>query len=817
MNSKSNQKSNRNSNQKRSIRFEKLAAIAFGCVAFAGAAANASFAQAAQVEQVEQVASAVTSISQSDEAAQASVPRLVQFNGTLKDSAARPVSGVASVTFAIYAEQDGGAALWSETQNVLADANGHYSVLLGAATAHGVPSELFGTGQSRWLGVTIARQQEIPRVLLASVPYALKAADADTLGGLPASAYVTTQSLAASNAKTAPSSATFTGGNTTIVATPLASSTPAASLAPSGIPQATPTGSGTTDFIPIWTSSSALGNSTIFESAGQVGIGTTTPAQTLDVHGNSIFRGSFQLAPENPATASTGYASHSFQFEASSYNSSTKVSDTEAFGFRAEPLGNNTSAPSAKLDLFYGPGGGTLTDTGLSFADNGIITFASGQTFDGTSENLSGSISFPLSSSTSPIISVGGYSFVSDYGDITSTFVGAAAGPAARDGAVSNTGFGYGTLLSLTNGLDNTAAGVEALEKNSTGNGNSAVGVIALGGSVTGNANSALGEEALYSNISGSQNVGVGNAAGFLNNSGSDDTFIGTATAVSVDGLNNATAIGANAEVGASNSMVLGSIDGVNHATASVSVGIGTTTPQSALDVRDNGTGNGAITAQSPTVGRNAIYGINTATSGTSNGGVFVTDSAAGSGIVAINNVSGGLAAYLQGNVTVTGTLTKGGGSFKIDDPIDPAGKYLSHSFVESPDMMNIYNGIATLDAHGTAVIEMPEWFGALNRDFRYQLTAIGAPGPKLYISEKMKGNRFKIAGGKKGQEISWQVTGIRQDAWANAHRIPTEEAKPANEQGRYLHPELYGAPAEMNVSAQHGAASAAANTPGQR
>ena len=133
---------------------------------------------------------------------QASVPRLVQFAGTLKDAWARPVSGVASVTFAIYAEQDGGTALWSETQNVIAESNGHYSAVLGAATAKGVPAELFGAGQSRWLGVTIARQQEMPRILLASVPYALKAADAETLGGRPASAYVTTQSLAVLAGKT---------------------------------------------------------------------------------------------------------------------------------------------------------------------------------------------------------------------------------------------------------------------------------------------------------------------------------------------------------------------------------------------------------------------------------------------------------------------------------------------------------------------------------------------------------------------------------------------------------------------------------------
>src|ERR1700678_2133032 len=125
------------------------------------------------------------------------VPHLVQFNGTLRDSAARPISGVTSVTFAVYAEQDGGAALWTETQNVLADANGHFTALLGAATAGGFPVELIGTGQSRWLGITIALQPEMPRVLLASVPYALKAGDSDTLGGLPASSYVTAQQLAA--------------------------------------------------------------------------------------------------------------------------------------------------------------------------------------------------------------------------------------------------------------------------------------------------------------------------------------------------------------------------------------------------------------------------------------------------------------------------------------------------------------------------------------------------------------------------------------------------------------------------------------------
>lgn len=167
-----------------------------------------------------------------------------------------------------------------------------------------------------------------------------------------------------------------------------------------------------------------------------------------------------------------------------------------------------------------------------------------------------------------------------------------------------------------------------------------------------------------------------------------------------------------------------------------------------------------------------------------------------GSPAIYAGNSSGGPAAYLAGNVTVTGTLTKGAGSFKIDHPLDPEKKTLSHSFVESPDMLNVYNGNVVLDGRGEAWVELPAWFEALNRDFRYQLTAIGGPGPNLHIAAEIVGNRFLIAGGNVGLKVSWQVTGVRQDPYAKAHRIPVEEDKPAAEVGTYLHPEAYGRPA---------------------
>jgi hypothetical protein len=134
-------------------------------------------------------------------------------------------------------------------------------------------------------------------------------------------------------------------------------------------------------------------------------------------------------------------------------------------------------------------------------------------------------------------------------------------------------------------------------------------------------------------------------------------------------------------------------------------------------------------------------------------------------------------AATVNGDMTVSGSVAKSNSTFRIDHPLDPSHKYLVHSAVESPDMMNVYDGVVTLDANGEAEVRMPDYFEALNRDFRYQLTCLGGFAP-VYVSREIEGNHFRISGGKPGIEVSWMVTGVRHDLYAETHRIVTEETR---------------------------------------
>jgi hypothetical protein len=190
-----------------------------------------------------------------------------------------------------------------------------------------------------------------------------------------------------------------------------------------------------------------------------------------------------------------------------------------------------------------------------------------------------------------------------------------------------------------------------------------------------------------------------------------------------------------------------------------------------------------------------------------------------GVGVVGRNEVPGGLAGLFfrnvqvsNGNLDVIGITdaegnTEGGDincngdkPFKIDHPLDPKNKYLLHTAVESPERKNVYDGVAWLDKDGAAWVELPEWFEALNKDFHYQLTAIGGAAPELHVAEEISDNRFRIAGGEEGMKVCWHVTGVRNDPWAAARPFEVEQEKGEEERGRYLVPSLYDAPEEQKV-----------------
>ncbi len=628
-------------------------------------------------------------------------PPLIQFSNVATDEGGNSMSGMVNITFSLYTAQQGGEPLWTETQNnVQLDPTGHYSVQLGITKPAGVPTTLFTTGEARWLGVQVAEQAEQPRVLLLSVPYALKAGDAATIGGLPPSAFVLAVPQGGTASAMAPDSA-------------IAQSAPP--------PSGAVTGAGTVNYLPLWDSTSDIISSVLFQkgtgTTAKVGIGTATPASTLDVKGGSTVRGTLSLPATGTATATAGKNSQALSLAASAFSGTTSTAVTQSFDWQAEPAGNDTSTPSGTLNLLFGEGTAKPSETGLNIASNGRITFAAGQTFPGTGTGNgtvtsvasgTGLTGGPITTSGSlaidptvvPQLAVASNTFT---GSISaSSFTGSGAGlsnvnaamfggnpPSAfattgsniftgnqtvngnlsASGLVTGSGFQIGSnlfafgsyantnaflgfagnsaitgvgdtasgyqalfsdttgggntasgvvaLFSNTSGSQNTASGASALQSNATGSSNTATGYQALYGNTagtyntasgaaalgnsTGSSNTASGGSALYSNSTGSNNTAFGYQAGNTTNSllttGSNNTFLGsTAGPGTLTTLSNATAIGATAEVQASNSMVLGSINGINGATANTNVGIGTTTPAYMLDVHGTGNFTGLIT-----------------------------------------------------------------------------------------------------------------------------------------------------------------------------------------------------------------------------
>jgi hypothetical protein len=180
--------------------------------------------------------------------------------------------------------------------------------------------------------------------------------------------------------------------------------------------------------------------------------------------------------------------------------------------------------------------------------------------------------------------------------------------------------------------------------------------------------------------------------------------------------------------------------------------------------------------------------------------GAITSNSITAAGVYGESAGNESYAGYFVGHVGVTGVIENAAGLFKIDHPLDPANRVLQHSAVQSADMKNVYDGVVILDERGAAAVELPGYVAALNRDFRYQLTALEAAMPGLHVARELGGGRFTIAGGAPGGRVCWQLTGIRRDAWANAHRPAVEVDKQGERRGRYLHPLEHDQPESKGV-----------------
>ncbi len=489
------------------------------------------------------------------------VPPLVQFSGVLTDVNGKPLTEITGMTFYLYKDQEGGAPLWMETQNVTPNKAGRYTVMLGSTSSQGLPADLFASGEARWLGVQVQAQEEQPRVMLLSVPYALKAGDAQTVGGLPPSAFV----LAAPPTANA---ASATGGSE------------AASVSPATSSDVTTTG-GTVDTIPLFTTATNMQNSLLTQTG-------TTAVNVV---------GKLNLPALGTAAASAGFNSRPQDFVASVFNSSTAKAVPQTFQWQAEPLNNDRSTAMGTLNLLYASGTATPAETGLHIASSGVITFASGQTFPTVTgnETVTGDLTASqlistVTTGTAPLkvtsttevpnldASLLGGKAASAFAQLAAanTFTGnqTVNGNLSATGVVTgssyqigsnlfalgsfvnknaflgfagnatmtgedNTASGYLALYSNTKGYFNTASGYLALASNTTGEGNTASGDLALLANTTGAVNTATGSNALENNTTGYQNTASGVYALSGNTTGYNNTASGYAALGNTTGYDN--------------------------------------------------------------------------------------------------------------------------------------------------------------------------------------------------------------------------------------------------------------------------------------
>lgn len=391
--------------------------------------------------------------------------------------------------------------------------------------------------------------------------------------------------------------------------------------------------------------------------------------------------------------------------------------------------------------------------------------------------------------------------------------------------AASGTCYGVHASTASTSGV--------AVYGNATGGSGSCYGV--RGDCNSGDGNGVLGTNtatfgsAVYGNATASTTTTYGVYGVASSSSGTgvrgSCTYSGTGTTYGLYGTAGSTS---GAAVYGNSSNGSGSCHGVEGVTASTSANgvLGTNTAAGGSAVYGHSTGtsgqgfgvNGVATASTfgvgvqgtgggwGVIGNGGTYGVYALNGAGGGYGVFGDDGgfAAAFAVFGQATGTGSYAGYFSGDLYVSGSITAGTKDFRIDHPLDPPNMWLVHSCVESPERTNVYSGTVTTDGNGEAEVRMPAYFEALNTDFRYQLTAIGGPAPGLHIKSEVRGNCFVIAGAGPGQRVSWQVTGVRQDAYSRANPLRVECEKRPTERGLFAFPAAHGQPAERGIDWIH-------------
>jgi len=654
--------------------------------------------------------------------ASAQTPRVVRQSGVVRDAAGQPRAGAATLTFAIYAEAEGGAPLWTEVQGVTLDSQGRYAVALGALAPEGLPLTLFTGGEARWLGVAVDGGAELPRIALLSVPYALKAADAETVAGKPLSAFV----LAGERTGTGADGLTYV--DTRVLRQALSGT-----LAPTAGPL--PSSFGAPGYIGVFTGTADLGNSIMFQSGSSIGVGTTAPAAGFhavataapgayfDVYNNAlgalpvVYRAA-RGTPGAPTAVQTddilgglavrGYGATGFsggqgQMMFRAAEPWTDAAHGTYLQLTTTPLGSATWVERMRITPEGNVGLGTTTPAQkLSVA--------------GTIESTTGGFRFPdgsvqtMAATSDTVNSAFGYFSLHDN---TTGFGNSALGSHAlqmNTTGYDNAAVGYQSLFANTTGPFNAAFGASSLYSNTTGGSNAAFGASSLYSNTTGGANAAFGAGSLSANTTGGANAAFGRSSLSANTTGAENSAFGyRSVSANTTGVFNAAfgtrSLTANTTGESNVAFGHGSLavntTGGNNIAIGAAAGVNLTTGYNNIDIGHAGIAAEADTIRIGTTGthtRTFIAGIRDVTTGSANAiAVLIDDNGQLGTASSSRRVKDDIADM---DAASSGLMALRPVTFHYKSDQNPSGRTLQYGLI-AEEVAEVYPGLVARSAEG--------------------------------------------------------------------------------------------------------------------